>query len=103
MLGLESGQPHRGNQCAGLFAMPARVNTAHLELQQHVVNDGAPIEQQIALEHHTQFSVGRLDRPSANRNVAACGPGEPGHHGEQCALAAATGPKEGNELATIDG
>ena len=69
---------------------------------QHVVEHGAPVQQQVALKHHAKPERRPVHRLAANQKLTAGQVLKPSHAFQQRALAAAGRPKQRNELAVLD-
>ena len=86
---LEALEPHAGEQLHGAVAVLPRIEPPHLDLQQHIVEGGAPGQQDRVLEDDAD---GHEPRARAH---------EPrDQHGER-ALAASGGAHDGEELALL--
>src|SRR5262249_53860141 len=82
----------------GLFAGLA----LHLEPEHHVVDDGAPGEERVALEDEPAVGPGPHDRVPVEHDLAAALVDEPVEDAEEGRLAAAAGPDDGGELGLLD-
>src|SRR5262249_5761108 len=78
------------------------VLAAHLELHQHVAEHGAPVEQQVALEHDADVGVGLRHRAARDRYAAAGRLDQPRDQRHDRALAAAARAHHRDELARPD-
>ena len=103
MPSVEPGKPHRSDQRERTRLVRLRGQAPHLVLQKHIAEHGAPIQQQIALEHDADIGVGRPDRAAIDAHLAGRRLDQPGNDGEQRALAASARPEQRYELAGADG
>ena len=76
--------------------------TAHLELQQHVVERAAPGQQHRSLEHDPEIGHRSLDPRTIDRDRPLCGPQQSTDQHQQRRFSAAGGADDRNEFARPD-
>jgi hypothetical protein len=102
ILRLEAAEAGQLEQVAGGLAVLAHVAAQHLDGEEHVVEDGAPRQQDRMLEDEADVGEGLAHRLAVDGDGAARGRREPGHQLEQRALAAAAGADQRDELVVGD-
>ena len=100
---LELAQADQGEQVhrRGHEALPAQA--LHVDGQEHVVEDGAPREEDRGLEDHADVPARALDGGAAEGRAPGGGRQQAGEDLEQGGLAAAGGPDHRHELALVHG
>ena len=76
----EGGKAHRGQQVDGPLVIALAVETAQLDLEQHVAEHRAPVDERVALEDDAEVRVGAAHRPAVDRDLAGAGREEAGQH-----------------------
>jgi hypothetical protein len=92
-----------GQQGARPLGRRAARQALHLGRDQHVVEDVAPVEQQVALEDDADPVHAVADRLAADHDAALARPVEPAQDAQERALAAAAGADDGRRAAALDG
>jgi len=95
---LEALEADGGDEGPGAGLVRPRVFPPHHELEEHVAQHGAPVEQEIALEDDADVRVGRRHRPALDTYLAPGGLDQARGEREQGALAAAARPDDRDEL-----
>jgi hypothetical protein len=87
-----------------LRALPvgAGIEPAQLHLHEHVLDRGAPVEEDRALEHDAEIGLRTVDHAAVDAHLAARGQVQPGDQPQQRALAASRRPDDRDELAGAD-
>jgi hypothetical protein len=75
---------------------------AQLDLHEHVVERGAPVEQHRALEHDAEVGLRPVDDAAGDARLARAREVQPRDDAQQRALAAARRPDDREELAGAD-
>jgi hypothetical protein len=96
---LELTEPYRADERPCPLPVRLALHAAHLELDEHVPQHRAPIQQQVILEDDADIGIGRQDRLPLDMRLAACRLDEPGNDRKQCTLAATARPEQRDELA----
>src|SRR5262249_40925368 len=96
---LKAGEPDRVEQLEGATLVKDLVQPPRLDLQHHVVQDPAPVEEQWVLEDDADVRARSRDWLTAERNLAAARRVQASDEHEERALPAARRPKDRRELA----
>src|SRR5581483_5056170 len=92
-------EPDALQQSASRSFISAARQPANVDLQQYIVEDGAPFEKGVALEDDTDVDIGFADGLSLDCDFARGNGDEPRHHHHQRAFPAPRRSDDRNELA----
>jgi hypothetical protein len=95
----ERAEAVAGQELSGALARGAHVGALDFGAQHGVVEDGAPLEQIILLQHVADLAARAGDRLAVDQHVASGRLQDAGDQRQQRALAAAALPDDGDELA----
>ena len=100
---LEALQADQLQQLHGAAEQRLAADAAHLGLDQHVIERGAPRQQQVLLKHDAEVGVGIGHHRVADPHLAARRPLQSGDQRQQRGFSAARRADDGQELAVRDG
>src|SRR5437879_3719667 len=97
-LGLEAAEPDELEQLVRAVTVALRLEAGQLGREEHIVENGPPLEQHRRLEDHADLGDGARHRAAVHRHVTRGGRPQPRHDPQQGGLATAARPHQGHEL-----
>ena len=105
LVGPPAGEPFEADgaeELAGTLQIGRALQATQVDLQEHVAEHVAPVDQDVALEDDADVGLRAGDFAPSEADLARRGGQQPGDHQEQGALAAARRPQQSHERATFD-